>query len=167
MRQVLVVSWEIFSCRMQTLSWGMWDLVPWPVMEPRPHPLGAWSLSHRTTREVPSVVNFSAVWHYFLCYACYTGFPGGSDGEESACNAEDLGLITGLGRSPGEGCGNPLQYSCLRNPTDRGAWWAIVHGVTKESDMNEWLTHMLVIPSSIESNSVKKLYPGLRCAVKS
>ena len=49
----------------------------------------------------------------------------------SACNAGDLGLIPGLGRSPGEGNGNPLQYSCLENPVDRGAWWATVHGVTK------------------------------------
>ena len=46
----------------------------------------------------------------------------------------DQGLISGLGRSPGEGNGNPLQNSCLENPMDRGAWWAIVHGVTKESD---------------------------------
>ena len=60
-----------------------------------------------------------------------TGLPGGSDGKESACNAGDLGLILGLGRSPGEENGNPLQYSCLEKPTDRGAWWAIVHGVTK------------------------------------
>ena len=48
--------------------------------------------------------------------------------------AEDPGLIPGLGRSPGEGNGNPLQYSCLENPTDRGAWQAIVHGVAKDSD---------------------------------
>ena len=60
-------------------------------------------------------------------------FPGGSDDKESACNAGDLGLIPGSGRSPGEGNGNPLQYSCLENPMDRGAWWAIVHGVA-ESD---------------------------------
>ena len=58
-------------------------------------------------------------------------FPDGSDGKESACNAEDLGSIPGLGRSPGGGNGNPLQYSCLGNPMDRGAWWAIVHGVEK------------------------------------
>ena len=50
------------------------------------------------------------------------GFPGGSDGKESACNAQDLGLIPGSGRSPGEGNGNPLQYSCLENPMDGGAW---------------------------------------------
>ena len=59
------------------------------------------------------------------------GFPGGSDGKESACNAGDPGSIPGSGRSLGEGNGNPLQYSCLENPMDRGAWWATVHGVAK------------------------------------
>ena len=56
-------------------------------------------------------------------------FPGGSDGKESAHNAGDLGLIPGLGSSPGGGHGNPLQYSCLENPVDRGAWRATVCGV--------------------------------------
>ena len=65
------------------------------------------------------------------------GFPGGSDDKESVCNAEDLGSVPGSGRSPGEGHGNPLQCSCLENPTDRGAWGATVHGVSKESDMTE------------------------------
>ena len=59
------------------------------------------------------------------------GFPGGLGGKESACNVGDLGLIPGLERSPGEGNGNPLQYSCLENPMDRGAWRATVHGVTE------------------------------------
>ena len=59
------------------------------------------------------------------------GFPGGSDGKESAYNAKDLSPIPGSGRSPREGSGNPLQYSCLENPMDRGAWWATVHGVAK------------------------------------
>jgi len=59
------------------------------------------------------------------------GFPGGSDGKESACNAGDLGSITGLGRFPGEENGNPPQDSCQENSLDREAWWAIVHGVTK------------------------------------
>ena len=59
------------------------------------------------------------------------GFPGGPDGKESACNAGDLGSIPQWGRSPGEGNGYPLQYSCLENSTDRGAWQAIVHGVEK------------------------------------
>ena len=57
--------------------------------------------------------------------------PYSSDGKESACNAGDLGSIPGSGRSPGEGNGNPLQYSCLENPMDRGACWATVGGVTK------------------------------------
>ena len=59
------------------------------------------------------------------------GFPGGSGGKESACNAEDPTSIPESGRSPGEGNGNPLQYSCLENSTDRGTWWASVHSVTK------------------------------------
>ena len=65
------------------------------------------------------------------------GFPGGLHSKESACNAGDLGLIPGLGRSPREGNGNPLQYSCLGNPMDRGAWWATVHGVAKS---RTWLS---------------------------
>ena len=58
-------------------------------------------------------------------------FTGGTDDKKSACSAGDPGSISGLGRSPGEGNGNPLQYSCLENPMDRGAWWAAVHEVTK------------------------------------
>ena len=57
--------------------------------------------------------------------------PGGSDSKQSACNARDPNLIPGLERSPGEGNGNAHQYSCLKNPMDRGAWRAAVHGVTK------------------------------------
>ena len=59
------------------------------------------------------------------------GFPGGSDGEESACSVGDLGLIPGSGISPGEGNGNQLQCSCLENPMDRGALQATVHGIIK------------------------------------
>ena len=55
-------------------------------------------------------------------YLIHLGFPGGSEGKESVCNAGDLGSICGSGRSPGEGNGYPLQYSCLENPMDRGAW---------------------------------------------
>ena len=58
-------------------------------------------------------------------------FPGGSVDKQSACNAGELFLIPGLRRSPGEGNGNPLQYSGLENPMDGGAWWATVHRVTK------------------------------------
>ena len=59
------------------------------------------------------------------------GFPSGSEVKASACNEGDLGSVPGTGRSSGEGNGNPLQYSCLENPMDRGAWWATVHGVAK------------------------------------
>ena len=64
----------------------------------------------------------------------YTYFPGGASGQNPTANAEDIrdaGLIPGSGRFPGGEHGNPLQYSCLENPMDRGAWWAIVHRVTK------------------------------------
>ena len=59
------------------------------------------------------------------------GFSGGSDGKESACSVGDLGSIPGLGRSPEEGNGNSLLYTCLENSMDRGAWWPTVPGVTK------------------------------------
>ena len=67
------------------------------------------------------------------------GFPVDSDGKESACNAGDWGLIPGWGRFPGEGHGYLLQYPCLENPMDRGAWWAIVPGVTKSQTwLSDW-----------------------------
>ena len=61
----------------------------------------------------------------------YMGLACSSVGKESACSAEDLGSTPGSKRSPGEGNGNPLQYSCLENPMDGGAWWGAVHGVAK------------------------------------
>ena len=70
----------------------------------------------------------------------------GSEVKASACNEEDLGSIPGSGRSPGEGNGNLLQYSCLENPMDGGAWWATVHGVAKSwtrlSDFNFTFTYL-------------------------
>ena len=69
------------------------------------------------------------------------GFPGGSDGKESTCKVGDLGSVPGLGRSLGEGNGYPLQYSCLENSMDRGAWQAAAHGIT-EPDTTKWLTHI-------------------------
>ena len=63
------------------------------------------------------------------------GFPGGSDSKDSACNMGGLGTIPGLGRSPRGGHGNPLQYSCLENPMDRRAWWATLHGVSKDVEV--------------------------------
>ena len=67
--------------------------------------------------------------HHLLVVTVF--HPGGSEGKASACGARDPGSIPGLGRSPGERNGNPLQYSCLENPMDRGAWWATVHRVAK------------------------------------
>ena len=75
-----------------------------------------------------SLYNVIPIW---LLYLSTFSFPGGSDSKESACNAGDLGLIPGLGRSLGEGNSYPLQYSCLENSMDRGAWQATVHGVAK------------------------------------
>ena len=72
------------------------------------------------------------------------GFPGGSEVNASACNAEDLGLIPESERSPGEGNGNPLQYSCPENPKDRGAWWSTVHGVAKNQILLSNLTNLKV-----------------------
>ena len=69
------------------------------------------------------------------------GFPGGSEVKASAFNAGDLGSIPGSGKSPGEENGNPLQYSCLENPMDRGAWWATAHGVAKSWTRLSDFTH--------------------------
>ena len=71
---------------------------------------------------------------HFQALVIIMGFPGGSDGKESTCNAGDTGLIPGSGRFPEEGNSYPLQYSYLGNAMDRGAWWPRVHGVTKELD---------------------------------
>ena len=65
----------------------------------------------------------------------WEGFPGGSNGKESACNVRDLGSIPGSGRCPGAGNSSPLQHSCLENSIDRGTWQATVHGVTKSQTL--------------------------------
>ena len=102
----------------------------------RNHPLLRWgsfppeeifrSREESLLGNLPVYIFFSQVFR-----SLFWGSPGGSDGKESACNAGDQGLIPGLGRSPGEGNGYPLQYSCLENLMDRGAWQATVHGIAK------------------------------------
>ena len=103
-----------------------------------------------------------------------SGFPGGANSKEPVCNAgniRDAGSIPGLGRHPGGGNGNLLQYSCLENPMDRGAWWAMVHGVTKSWTWLKWLSTMskeqyaensvpgaLSTLISVESNHTKVLF---------
>ena len=81
------------------------------------------------------VYYLSYVWNIYILYIYANGFSGGSVVNNPSANAGDMGSFPGLGSFPGEENGNPLQYSCLVNPMDRGAWWAPVHGVTKELDM--------------------------------
>ena len=81
-------------------------------------------------------MNFNTIFYIKILF-------GGSYGKVSAYNVGDLGSIPGLERSPGEGNGNPLQYSCLENPMDGGAWWATVHGVAKSRTRLSNFTHSL------------------------
>ena len=101
------------------------------------HILSCWYFSQQSWFQL--VIH--TAWHLAWCTL-------GSDGKAFACNAGDPGLIPALGRSPGEGNGNPLQYSCLENSMDWGAWWATVHGVAKSRtrlsnftsrDMSVWV----------------------------
>ena len=105
-------------------------------------------LNGQRSRYLNLDLNFYSVHHH--CLKCrvyllgmalgFMGFPADLDSRESAWNSGDLDLIPGSGRSPREGNGNPLQYSCLENLMDQGAWWATVLGVT-ELDTTKWLTH--------------------------
>ena len=90
----------------------------------------------------PETTTLKSVWSPCVL----GGFPGGAGGKKTASSCRRLkrhGFIPGSGRSPGEGHGNPLQYSCLENPMDRGAWWATIHGVAKSQKWLKWLsTHV-------------------------
>ena len=82
-------------------------------------------------------------------------FPGGSEGKASVYSAGDLGPIPGSGRSPGERNGSPLQYSCLENPMDRGAWWATVHGVAKrQTRLSDSTTSLALNHSELKAPTV-------------
>ena len=87
-----------------------------------------WGRTESGTTEAKQKVGLKFL---FLINLFLIGFPCSSVGKKSACNAGDLGSIPGSGKSPGEGSGNPLDYSCLENSMDRGAWQATVHGVTR------------------------------------
>ena len=87
-----------------------------------------WAPTHCDFPQLCSCIN---MW----LYQWIAGFPGGSVVRNLPANAEDEGLIPGPGRTPGEGNSNPLQYSCLESPMDRGAWWATVYGSKEELDM--------------------------------
>ena len=93
------------------------------------------------------------------------GFPGGSDGKASACSAGDLDSIPGSGISPGEGNGNPVQYSCLENPMDGGAWQAIVHEVKKSGTRLSDFTFFFLCGSAGKESACNSgdvgLIPGL------
>ena len=100
-----------------------------------------WSSRHRSTDLVTLFwMSYSVLplWEHLGLTYVLTSFPGDSVVKNTpahAGDARDMGLIPGSGISPGERNGNPLQYSCLENPTDRGNWWVTVHGVAKESHM--------------------------------
>ena len=103
-----------------SMSWLLWIILQW-LLECR----------------ILSKLN-----HIICSLLCLVAL-GGSEVKASACNVGDLGSIPGSGSSPGEGNGNPLQYSCLENPMDRGAWWATVHGVAKSQAWLSDLTYLM------------------------
>ena len=84
-----------------------------------------------TTNRYAGALGEEGSFLYIECGSTYVGLPRWLSGKESACDAGDVGLIPGAGRSPGGGNGNPLQYSCLGNPMDRGVWWVTVQKVAK------------------------------------
>ena len=119
-----------------------------------------WNYSHCSHSPLCTALLLrSSWWSFFLLNGSlkyYLGFPGGLEVKASACNAGNLGSTPGSGRSPGEGNGNPLQYSCLENPTDGGAWWATVHGVAKRWTRLSDFTFAFKISFFLE---LRALYP--------
>ena len=112
------------------------------VRETQTEPLGHLQWTHHIAKK-STLVTLDHWEFQDVCYFNITqqGFPGGSEVKNPPTNSGDMGLIPGLGRRPGEGNDNLLQYSCLENSMDRGAWWATVHRVAKESDMTWWLNN--------------------------
>ena len=110
-------------------------------------------LSHRVKMEVFEIWTLvssshrALIWMNLSAFPTFIGFLGGSMGKEATDNTRDLSLIPGLGRSPGEGNGNPLQYSCLGESMNREAWQAAVHGVSR--DGHNWAVEILALVSSL------------------
>ena len=135
--------WEMVKDR------DSWSAAVHGVAERWTH-LSDWTAANSSNKWSGS--NLETLW-FLLC------FPGGAELKASACNVGDLGSIPGSGRSPGEGNGNPLQYSCLENPMDGGAWWARVTG-RKELDKTERLHfHNSYWISNIPSGKLKWIVP--------
>ena len=108
--------------------------------------LYSWSQIYRTLLFYAGLTQI-VVWFWIFCETSVPfDFPGSSEGKESASNVGDPGSIPGRGRSPGEGNGNPLQYSCLENLMDRGAWQATVHGVAESQTRLSDLTSLHLAP---------------------
>ena len=117
--------------------------------------------SHLLTSEATPLFVVGGCPVYYQRFSSIPGFPGSSDSKESACNAGDPGLIPGSGRSLGEGNGNPLQYSCLENPMNRGAQWATVHGVAKSrTQLSDFHFHW-PLPSRSQVVMAKKMSPDI------
>ena len=115
----------------------------WPTKEA--HLDIYWKLKQRKPKQNPHIMNecvltmlWLSSWNHLWRFSHGQDFPGGSEGKASAYSVGDPGSIPGSGRSPEEGNGNPLQYSCLENPIDGGAWWAAVHGVTKSRTLSDF-----------------------------
>ena len=144
------MSWESLdrellepSGRKEGLNWGpgrCWGSQPVGQLQALRTVLwgwgGAWALrvglaGDQVSQKMATVVVIGSCWRFSWHLIAERGVPGGSEVKVSACNAGDLGSIPGLGRSPGERNGNPLQYPCLENPMDGGAWRAAVHGVAE------------------------------------
>ena len=124
-----------YSCLENSMDGGAWWATVRGVTKSQ---TGLIDFTYRFTAERTYGCTSVWVWneHRLSLLLTHCDFSDFSDGKESACNAGDPGSVPGWRRCPGERNGNPLQYSCLRNPKDRGAWWAITHGVA-ESQM--WL----------------------------
>ena len=112
-------------------------------------------------RIIKQLLGFVILIFTFGKLAELRGLPGGLDGKEFACNAEDLCLIPGQGRSPGEGNGNPLQYSYLENSMDRGAWQATVHGIAKSQSGTMTQFSSVTQSCSALCNPMNRSTPGL------